>query len=99
MCGCVWLNVAAQVTVGPYLCPLLTHANDSFVLCSLPIVPAGTMNVMIVTKAAGMAAGLFTYQFPLLVTSVSPASGSYAGGQLVTVQGQVRACRCPLCSV
>ncbi len=53
-----------------------------------PVAPAGQVDVMVVTQQNGMAAGTFTYTFPLVLSTLSSSSSSIAGGLTVTLTGQ-----------
>jgi hypothetical protein len=84
----VGLESPLQVSLGAHVCPIVTHASSTTVVCQLPVAPADDVDVMVVVASMGMARSSATHRFPLILDSVAPTVGSVAGGLLVTVSGQ-----------
>jgi hypothetical protein len=75
------------VQFGAFAASKFTVDSGTSVTAEVPPGTAGTVDVTVTTSAGTSAPGLsFKYENPT-VTSVSPAAGSKAGGQAVTVTG------------
>lgn len=93
--GALLTNQAGDVTVtvGGEQCSITeAAANGSNVSCTLPALPAGDADVMLVIAGAGYAAmpgGSNTVRIttPLVTRSLTPARGSYHGGVVLSVAG------------
>ncbi len=84
------LTEPVEVSIGQHLCPVSGYnvsGGVTIVMCTLPVVAADTMALMVVTKQHGMASGSHAHTFPLILSKLSVTSGSIAGGQLVTLSG------------
>ncbi len=79
---------ATAVTVGGNAATGLTVVNGTTLTATTPAGVAGTASVVVVGPYGTSAANsLFTYIAPPTLTSVSPATGSTIGGQVVTLTG------------
>lgn len=82
---------SATVTVGGSTCTGLTVNSTVNLTCTLPSGTAGAANVVITNydgQTSGTSGnGLYTYQVAPTVSSVSPTTGSLAGGYTLTITG------------
>ena len=79
----------ATVTIGGTACTSVVFASATSLSCTTPAKSAGAQNVIVTNPSTltGMATGAFTYAAAPTVASVTPSSGSAAGGTAVTVAG------------
>ena len=79
---------ATNVTFGGTAATNRVVVNSTTITCTTPAGTAGAKSVLVTTPAGTNAANtLFTYVAPPTLTSVSPNSGSTAGGSAVTLTG------------
>ena len=79
----------ASVSVGGTAATNVAVANSTTITAATPAHAAGTVDVMVTNTDAqsGTKTGGFTYIAPPVVSSVSPTSGSTAGGTSITITG------------
>jgi hypothetical protein len=79
---------ATGVTIGGAAATAVSVISPTSLTCSTPAGSLGAASVLVTTPGGTNAANtLFTYVPPPTVTSLSPTSGSSAGGTLVTITG------------
>ena len=82
---------ATAVRFGGTTTTVFTFVNDTTITATSPAHIAGAHNVFVVTpggiSATNSPGDLFTYTATPIVTSISPTSGSAAGGPNVTITG------------
>ena len=78
---------APSVSVGSVDC-LVTSSTASTINCDLPAVPGGNYAVIVSNEEFGWSNQDITYSAILSMQSVSPVSGSFGGGSLITISGQ-----------
>ena len=84
------LTGATAVRFGGTAATGVTVVNGTTVTATSPAHIAGAHNVFVVTPGGTSASGagdLFTYTVTPIVTSISPTTGSTAGGPIVTITG------------
>ena len=74
------------VTVGGFECAVTASTSDS-ISCDLPAVPGGDYAIVVDTTEFGCSNNDVLYSSELTATSMSPASGSFGGGSLLTISG------------
>ena len=74
------------VTVGDVECAV-TSSSSSSISCDLPSVPGGDYVVVVLATEFGLSNEDVTYESLLTADSLSPLSGSFGGGSLVTITG------------
>jgi IPT/TIG domain len=77
-----------SVKIGPHVCVVQSVSGDSVVVCELPVAAADAWPVRVTVESMGSAVCTLRHRFPLIVTSVSGATGSLAGGTTVVISGQ-----------
>ena len=79
---------ATGVTIGGVAATGVTVVSATSITATTPAGSAGLVNVAVTTgSGTGTGTGVYTYAAPPTVTSVSPVSGSTAGGTAVTITG------------
>ena len=85
------LTGASAVTIGGNACTAVTVVSATSITCTTPAGTAGTASVLVTTPGGtNVANSLFTYTAPVSAPtagSISPTSGSTAGGTSVTITG------------
>lgn len=79
---------ATGVSIGGETATNVSVVSQTSLTCTLPAHAAGTASVLVTTPEGTNGANtLFTYVVPPTVTNISPATGSSAGGTVVTITG------------
>ena len=76
-----------SVMVGGVKCQVSSSTATS-VICNLEAVPGGAYNVAVSSTELGLSNHNVIYNSLLNLNSVSPSSGSFGGGSLITLNGQ-----------
>ncbi|KAM4026998.1 fibrocystin-L isoform 2-T2 [Anomaloglossus baeobatrachus] len=82
-------NDTTYVTVGNNTCAIL-DLTDTMIECQVQKTSGGTYPISVYIAELGFAAsqgGNLTFTYPITVSSITPSSGSSAGGTLVTIHG------------
>ncbi|XP_040289774.1 fibrocystin-L-like [Bufo bufo] len=82
-------NDTTYVTIGNLTCTILT-LNDNEIRCQVPKASAGTFPITVSIAERGFAVsygGNMTFTYDIIVSSVTPSSGSPTGGTLLTIHG------------
>ncbi|XP_069478234.1 fibrocystin-L [Ambystoma mexicanum] len=83
-------NDNTYVFIGKVDCPIIT-VSENKIVCQILQGSAGTFPVMVYIAERGVAQtvpdGAFNFTYNIRVTSISPTTGSMAGGTLVTIKG------------
>ncbi|XP_064635838.1 fibrocystin-L-like [Lineus longissimus] len=66
----------------------VTACSSSSLTVTLPPCPAGDYTVYVHVEGKGDATSSFQFTFPLTVSSMSPVTGSFGGGQILSIAGQ-----------
>jgi len=80
----------SAVKFGAVSAASFTVNSSTSITAVSPAASAGTVDIQVVTPSGASATGIsdqFTYLAPPAVTSISPATGSSAGGTTVTISG------------
>lgn len=79
----------AVASVNGVDCATTTFTSATSVTCSTPAGALGTVGVTVTNpdSQSGSLAASYTYQVPPSIVSVSPAAGSTAGGNAITITG------------
>lgn len=77
---------STTVTVGGVSCAV-TSASSTSITCTIGSGPAGNQPVLATVASIGQSNNNIQFQYILQVTNISPSSGSYGGGQLITITG------------
>ena len=84
--GSNFVTGQTSVTIGGVTCAT-TSVSSTSITCTVGSSPAGNQPVVVTVSSVGVSNSDVQFQYELQVTNVSPAEGSYGGGQLVTVSG------------
>lgn len=77
-----------NVTLEDHTCPV-TFVNDTCILCVLPVLDAGVFPIRVMTSLGSAGpANLPLFTIAHSVHNITPAVGSIAGGQVVTIAGK-----------
>ncbi|XP_075128051.1 fibrocystin-L-like [Leptodactylus fuscus] len=82
-------NDTTYVTIGNYSCTILA-LTDKEIRCQVQKETAGTYPISVYIAKHGLAVSNgknFTFTYPITISSITPSSGSLAGGTLVTILG------------
>ncbi|MDP3396419.1 MAG: IPT/TIG domain-containing protein [Methanoregula sp.] len=80
-------GVNGNVTIGGSLVTIVSVVSDS-ITATTPAHAAGAVNVVITTpNGTATGTGVYSYGAPPTFTSITPASGTTAGGTTVTISG------------
>ena len=74
------------VTVGATDC-VVTASTSSSISCDLPAVAGGDYAVVVLAPEFGLSNSDVTYESELTASSMSPLTGSFGGGSLLTITG------------
>ena len=74
------------VTVGETEC-VVTASTSSSISCDLPAVPGGDYAVVVLASEFGLSNNDVSYESELTASSMSPLTGSFGGGTLLTIAG------------
>jgi uncharacterized delta-60 repeat protein len=81
-------SAPATVTINNVPATNVVVSNSTTITCTTPAGTAGSASVLVTTAGGTNAANsLFTYLPPPTISSISPTSGSTAGGTAVTILG------------
>merc|ERR1719239_2005518 len=76
-----------EVSIGGSDCAV-TAATDSSISCDLPAIAGGDYAVVVFAVEYGLSDESTTYTSTLAADSMTPTSGSFGGGSLLTIAGQ-----------
>ncbi|XP_069813288.1 fibrocystin-L-like isoform X2 [Dendropsophus ebraccatus] len=79
----------SYVTIGDLTCTILA-INDTEIQCQIPKASAGTFPITVYISGLGYASsrgGNLTFAYQIILSSITPLSGSLAGGTLITIYG------------
>merc|ERR1719239_970897 len=76
-----------EVSIGGSDCAV-TAATDSSISCDLPAIAGGDYAVVVFAVEYGLSDEATTYTSTLAADSMTPTSGSFGGGSLLTIAGQ-----------
>ena len=76
-----------EVTIGGSDCAV-TAATASSITCDLPAIAGGDYAVVVFASEYGLSDEATTYTSTLAADSMTPTSGSFGGGSLLTIAGQ-----------
>ncbi|XP_075126263.1 fibrocystin-L-like [Leptodactylus fuscus] len=82
-------NDTTYVTIGNYSCSILA-LTDKEIRCQVQKASAGTFPISVYIAKRGLAVSNgknFTFTYQITISSLTPSSGSLAGGTLVTILG------------
>ncbi|XP_069815730.1 fibrocystin-L-like [Dendropsophus ebraccatus] len=82
-------NDTSNVKIGDLACTILA-ITDTEIKCQVPKASAGTFPITVYISGLGYAVsygGNLTFTYQIIVSSITPTSGSLAGGTLVTIYG------------
>ncbi|XP_019623376.1 PREDICTED: fibrocystin-L-like [Branchiostoma belcheri] len=74
------------VTIDGVECSITTFSSSS-IECTVGHHSAGTYEVIVFLSGRGLATSSLEFEYQLSVTSISPAEGSFGGGQVLTIDG------------
>ncbi len=82
-------QAGARVTFGGIVATGVTYVTSTMLTAVTPAGGAGVATIRVINPdgGAGTLAGAYTYEVQPTVTAVSPASGTIAGGESITVTG------------
>jgi len=81
-------GAAPTVSVGDTDCSVTgTTSSPDTISCDLPAVPGGDYAVVVSTSEYGVSNNDVTYTSELTASSISPTTGSFGGGSLITITG------------
>lgn len=84
--GSNFVNGQTTVTIGGTTCAIAT-VSASTITCTVGVGPAGNQPVVVSVATVGTSNANTVFVYNLLITSTSPAAGSFGGGQTVTIAG------------
>ena len=79
-------GASPTVTIGDYDCSVTTSSADS-ITCNLPAIPGGEYKVVVSTTELGLSNDNTVYTSSLTASAMTPTSGSFGGGSLLTITG------------
>ena len=81
-------GASPTVSIGEADCSVTgTTSSPDTISCDLPAVPGGEYAVVVSTSEYGLSNNDVTYTSELTAASISPTSGSFGGGSLITITG------------
>ena len=80
-------GAAPEVSIGGSDCAV-TASTDSSISCDLPAIAGGDYAVVVFASEYGLSDEATTYTSTLAADSMTPTSGSFGGGSLLTIAGQ-----------
>ena len=84
--GSNFVTGQTSVTIGGTACAIVSVSSSS-ISCTVGAGPAGNQPVVVSVATAGTSNTNVQFRYNLVVTSASPAQGSFGGGQTVTIVG------------